>query len=117
HPKKTEAELLFSRAIRALMLKKRKSKADIDKIMEGAKSKLTDSVELEKEQPKTEVSPKDVAKRIFNLFKDIDFTDEQVREIKKELKLIFKNPKYKERVSVDFSFAVKKKEEDVEDGQ
>ncbi|HQI04858.1 MAG TPA: ParB N-terminal domain-containing protein [bacterium] len=117
HPKKTEAKLLFSRSIRALMLKKRKTKADIDKIMEAAKAKLTDNGELEKEQKINIVAPIDMAKRIYNLFKDIELNDEQVREIKKHLRAIVKDPKYKERIFVDISLTTKKKDEDEESPQ
>ncbi|HPM47506.1 MAG TPA: hypothetical protein PL056_10605, partial [bacterium] len=80
----------------------------------GARAKLTDDRELEKEQKTNIIAPMDIAKRIFNLFKDIELNDEQVREIKKHLRAIVKDPKYKERIFVDFSLATKKKDEDEE---
>ncbi|HOG44864.1 MAG TPA: ParB N-terminal domain-containing protein [bacterium] len=112
HPKKMEAELLFSRMIRALMLKRRKTKADIDRLVEGARTKLTDDRELEKEQKSTEITPKDMAKRIFNLFKDIQFTDEIVRETKKEFRHLIKDAKHRDRLNIDISFAIRQKKED-----
>lgn len=116
HERKSEALNLFNKMIRTLMMKRRKSKGDIDKLVESVRLKYFEETQPAVEDKPDLITSKDMAKRIFNLFKDIQLTDEEVKEVKRELKGILKDEKHRKRIYLDFSFSVKPvKEEDSED--
>ncbi|HPS30811.1 MAG TPA: ParB/Srx family N-terminal domain-containing protein [bacterium] len=115
HARKIEAIGLFNRMIRTLLGKRKKTKKDIDSLVNAIREKYFENTEPEKTKKESnEVTPADMAKRIFNLFKDLEFSDDQIKEIKKELRFLLKDPKHKERIKVDISFALKQTKEETE---
>ena len=115
HERKSEALNLFNKMIKTLMMKRRKSKGDIDSLVKAIREKYFENSEPQKtEKESSVVTPADMAKKIFNLFKDIEFSEEQLKETKKELRFLLKDPKHRDRVKVDISFALKQIKDEVE---
>ena len=108
---------LFSKIIRTLMRVGSKSKKDIDRLVEKSRRAIAGEPE---QQPKEHepVNTEKVAKAIFNLFKDIQFTEDEIKEVKRALKEILKVKENKDRVFVDIKISVKKElEQDPEDAE
>lgn len=98
---------LFSKIIRTLMRVGSKSKKDIDRLVEKSRRAIAGEPE---QQPKEHepVNTEKVAKAIFNLFKDIQFTEDEIKEVKRALKEILKVKENKDRVFVDVKISIKK---------
>ena len=98
---------LFSKIIRTLMKAGSKSKKEVDRLCEKARKIITG----EKEQPPKEHEPvntEKVAKAIFNLFKDIQFTEDELKGVKRALKELLKVKENKDKIFVDINISMKK---------
>lgn len=116
-PTQAEGLELFSKIIRTLMRVGSKSKKDVDRLVEKSRRVIAGEPE---QQPKEHepVNTEKVAKAIFNLFKDIQFTEDEIKEVKRALKEILKVKENKDRVFVDIKISVKKElEQDPDDAE
>lgn len=107
HDRKAEAIKKLHDALKAFMLKEIKSQTIIEQTM---KSIITKYFEGKPEPVKT-YTPKDVAKKIFNLFKDVTLTPEEVKQVKQELKAILKSDKNRDRLGVNIIIKAKVEED------
>lgn len=115
--KRAEGLDLFSKIIRTLMRVGSKSKKDVDRLVEKSRRVIAGEPE---QQPKEHepVNTEKVAKAIFNLFKDVQFTEDELKEVKRALKEILKVKENKDRVFVDIKISIKKElEQDPEDAE
>lgn len=115
--KRAEGLDLFSKIIRTLMRVGSKSKKDVDRLVEKSRRVIAGEPE---QQPKEHepVNSEKVAKAIFNLFKDVQFTEDELKEVKRALKEILKVKENKDRVFVDIKISIKKElEQDPEDAE
>ena len=106
HDKKEEALTQFHRALKSFMKKKVKKEKTITNTVQLIIDTFIEVKPKKAAEPKI-VPPKDIAKKIFNIFKDVELTKEDISSIKKELKMIFKDDKYKDRINVDFKLSIK----------
>jgi len=116
HKRSAEARSHFSKMIKVLMTKRIKSKTDIDKLVQAVERKIFGEEDSPSDREPVKVSASNVAKKIFNVFKDVEFTPDELKEVKKELRALFKDAKYRDRVNVSLSLYLKKDDDEQEDG-
>ena len=104
-PTQNDGLKLFSKVIRTLMKVGSKSKKDVDRLCERVRKMITGEKE---EQPKEResVNIEKVAKSLFNTIKDLNFTDEELKGVKRALRELMKENK--DKVFVDIKITPKK---------
>lgn len=114
---KTQAQglNLFSKIIRTLMRVGSKSKNDIDRLVEKSRRIIAGEPQPQPKEHKP-INPEKAAKAIFDFFKDVQFTENELNEVKRALKKILKIKENKDRIFVDINISIKKElEQDPED--
>lgn len=101
----------FSKIIKTLMKVGSKSKKDVDKLVAKVRQGMTNE-DIQLPQEHDPVNTEKVAKSIFNLFKDVQLSEDELKEVKRALKEILKVQKNKDRIFVDINISIKKKSDD-----
>lgn len=94
----------FSQIIRTMMKAGSKSKKDMDRLVEHFRKQITGEKEPPKEHEPVNVDK--VAKSIFSVIKGVEFTEEELKGVKRALRELMKENK--DKVFVDIKITIKK---------